>query len=269
MPACDVVIVNFNTGELLSECVDAVKKSLHPVNIFLIDNHSSDTSMQPFKGESEIQVHLRQKNFGFASSVNYGAEKGESEFILILNPDCIIEPNTIELLIADFKNSEKLGMVGCLVTNSDGTEQKASRRQLPTFWRTLMTVSKLEKLSNRVPILKGVNLNHQEMPSTNLKVEAISGAIMLVKRTVFEELDGLDEKFPMHFEDLDLMKRIQSLGYEISFNPNVKVKHYQGVSSQTNPRVEKMKRQGLLRYFKKHGTSLSHWIIKKALKKSL
>ena len=161
-----------------------------------------------------------------------------------------------------FNTDENLAIVGCRVNNPDGSEQRASRRRLPTFWRAVITFSGIEKLARFCHCFAGVNLNHQPMPHSWQNVEAISGAFILMRTEVFDEINGFDEEFPMHFEDLDLFKRTQDLGYKIAFNPNVSVIHHQGTSSRSNPKVSEMKKQGLQRYFYKHCSTLSYLLVK-------
>lgn len=261
MPDCDVVIVNYNAGELLAKCVDAVTNSLQSVNVFIVDNNSSDDSMDFPVQTPKVQKIYRKHNHGFAKSSNYAARLGRSEFLLILNPDCLLEAETLPVLLNELTSHAKFAMMGCLICNPDGSEQRAARRRLPTFWRTFFTVTRLEKLAKVLPFFAGVNLSHKKLPQNTEKVEAVSGAFMLLRRKVFEELEGFDELFPMHFEDLDLMKRLQERGWTIGLNPNVKAIHYQGTSSKSNPNVEAMKRQGLCRYFAKHEPVWSHKIV--------
>ena len=262
MKTCSVVIVNYNTGTLLATVVKAAAQNIAVKDIIIVDNYSQDNSMDSVTESSQIKKYFRKKNHGFASSCNYGRSKTQSEYILFLNPDCLVSEETISALLEKFKTDKDCAMVACRVNNPDGTEQRASRRRLPTFWRAIKTFTGLERLARLCHCFAGVNLNHQAMPKTWQTVEAISGAFILMRTKVFDELAGFDEKFPMHFEDLDLFKRCRDLGYKIAYNPNVSVIHYQGTSSLSNPNVAKMKKQGLQRYFYKHCSKLSYILLK-------
>jgi hypothetical protein len=246
---------------MLSEVTDAVSKSLQAVKIVIVDNYSTDDSMAKVESNSFISKFFREKNYGFADSCNYGAKLANTSFVLFLNPDCFVQPDTLTLLLSDLNKNQQAAIIGCLVCNPDNSEQRASRRRLPTFWRTFKSVTKLEKLAKYSEMFSGVNLSHQKMPKSTTEVEAISGAFILMKTASFNEIGGFDKDYPLHFEDLDLFKRTIDQGYKILFNPNVKVIHHQGTSSKSNPKIDELKRIGIKRYFKKHGSKISQIII--------
>jgi GT2 family glycosyltransferase len=262
MISCTVIIVNFNTGKLLKQAVEAALSNNSIQELIVVDNNSSDGSMELLQESDRLNKIHREKNHGFAASCNYAAQYAKSEILVFLNPDCIIASSTIGDLLISIENDDKAAIIGCLVNNPDGTEQRASRRRLPTFWRAIKTFTHIEKLAGYFHRFAGVNLNRQPMVKNITNVEAISGAFILIKTKVFDELCGFDEKFPMHFEDLDLFKRTKDKGYNIIFNPNVSVIHHQGTSSQSNPKVAEMKKQGLQRYFYKHCSKISYFIVK-------
>ncbi len=282
MTTCSVIIVNYNTGKLLKQAVDAALSNDGVNEVIVVDNHSKDQSMDLIDESDRVKKYFRKKNYGFAAGCNYGAklaiqETGQEvgqDILLFLNPDCIVQQNTIDELASalckqeykqEYKQEQKqarVGIIGCRVNNPNGTEQRASRRRLPTLLRAIKTFLKIEKLAKYCQCFAGVNLNHLPMPKEIQQVEAISGAFIMMKAVVFNEINGFDEKFPLHFEDLDLFKRTHDLGYAILFNPNVEVVHYQGTSSQSNPKVEEMKAMGLQRYFYKHCSVFSYFLVK-------
>lgn len=262
MNSCAVIIVNYNTGKLLSQVIDCVIKAEGVDEIIVVDNNSSDNSMEQLPNSSKIKKHYRKQNHGFGASCNYGATLTQADYMLFLNPDCLIGKNSVSLCLETFKQNRKAGIVGVRVNNPDGSEQRATRRRLPTFWRAMKSYTKIENLANYCNCFAGVNLSHQPMPKTTQKVEAISGAFIMIKADVFNELNGFDEEYPMHFEDLDLFKRTFDNGNEVVFNPNICVIHHQGTSSKTNPEVSQMKKKGLVLYFCKHHTPFIAGIIK-------
>ncbi|VAW40264.1 hypothetical protein MNBD_GAMMA01-408 [hydrothermal vent metagenome] len=259
---CSVIIVNYNTGNMLKTVVAAVLSNQGVDRIIVVDNNSTDNSMSLLGEDSKLLKYYRKTNHGFAASCNYGSQFTNSEYLLFLNPDCIITTNTISTLITSLQQHTKAAIIGCRVNNPNDSEQRACRRRLPTLWRTIKTFTKLERLAKHCHCFAGVNLNHLPMPQTTTKVEAISGACILIKSKVFKQIQGFDERFPLHFEDLDLFKRILNQGYEILFNPNITVIHHQGLSSQHNSRVPVLKKQGLIRYFQKHCSPSAYLTIK-------
>jgi GT2 family glycosyltransferase len=259
---CSIVIVNYNTGDILNQVVSKIINSPVVDKIVVVDNCSTDNSMDLLKTHSKLEIHLRKQNHGFAKSCNYGATCSSSNSILFLNPDCYIENDGLVNLIDDLEKNTNSGVIGCMVKNPDGTEQRASRRRLPTLIRAIKTFTGIEKLAKYCHCFAGVNLIHQPLKQQTHFVEAISGALILIKTSVFNEINGFDESYPMHFEDLDLFKRCQDSGYSIMLNPIVEAVHYQGVSSLSNPLVEQFKKLGLQRYFYKHCSYFSYLIIK-------
>jgi GT2 family glycosyltransferase len=262
MKSCSVIIVNYNTGELLKQSVDAILKNDKVIEVIVVDNNSFDRSMDLLEKSTILKKYFRKENYGFAASCNFGAKLAKGDTLLFLNPDCIVNDNILEKLFININDYKNTAIVGCRVNNPNGTEQRASRRRLPTFWRAFKTFSGLEKMAKQFNFFAGVNLDHLKMPDSWQYVEAISGAFIFIKTKVFDEINGFDEKYPMHFEDLDLFKRTRDIGYKIAFNPNVSVIHHQGTSSQSNPRVAEMKKQGLQRYFHKHCSRMSYFIVK-------
>ena len=261
MNSCAVIIVNYNTGKLLSQVIDCVIKAQGVDEIIVVDNNSSDNSMEQLPDNPKIKTILRKTNAGFGSSCNLGAKHAQSEYLLFLNPDCLIQKDSIVESVKTFNKSCKLAIVGALVKNSDGTEQQATRRDLPTLWRAIKTYTKIEKLAKYCGCFAGVNLNYKPMFKQAKQVEAISGAYIFINASIFKELGGFDEGFFMHFEDLDLCKRTSDAGYNIVLNPLIKVTHHQGTSSQSNTKVGYYKKQSLVRYFRKHHCFISYRLV--------
>ena len=262
MKQCAVIIVNYNTGEILKFAYQAVLKNLKVKEIIVVDNASQDNSMDLLVDDKRLTKHYRKENHGFASSCNYGSQYVGSEYILFLNPDCIIKDNTISTLIGDLEEDSNAAIVGCMVNNPDGNEQRAARRRLPTLLRAIKTFTKIEKLAKWCHCFAGVNLNHAPLKKNTYEVETVSGALILVRASVFKELKGFDENFPLHFEDLDLFKRTKDRGYKTLLNTSVSVIHHQGTSSQSNPKVEQYKKKGLERYFQKHCSVFAYKMVK-------
>jgi len=259
---CTIIIVNYNTGEILNQVVSNIINCAIVEKVIVVDNCSVDNSIAMLKTHDKLQVYLRNYNHGFAKSCNYGAKYSNSDYLLFLNPDCYIENTGLERLVEELKKNSNAGIIGCMIKNPDGSEQRASRRRLPTLLRAIKTFTGIEKLVKFSHYFAGVNLSHEVLKHQTYNVEAISGALILIKSKLFKEINGFDEDFPLHFEDLDLFKRCIENGYSILFNPIVEAVHYQGTSSQSNPAVEQFKKIGLQLYFYKHCSYFSYLIIK-------
>jgi len=258
MSKISAIIVNYNAGPILKKAVNSLLCSASVTKIIVIDNDSKDNSLKDIENLAGLQSRLvcirNSKNLGFAKACNIGiAANGESDYLLLMNPDCIIDKDALEKLLSCIKSSLQVGMVGPLLLNPDGTEQAGGRRAVPTPWRSFVRTVKLSKLSKRYPHLFSDFLLHQKpLPDSSIEVEAISGSCMLVRRDVLLDVGLLDAGYFLHCEDLDWCMRLHQKGWKIMFVPDALVIHYKGVCSKTRPIfVEWHKHKGMLRFYNK------------------
>jgi nucleoside-diphosphate-sugar epimerase/GT2 family glycosyltransferase len=247
-----VVIVNYNAGEVLRECVASAQRQAD--QIIVVDNASVDNSIAALRSAfPAIEVICMERNLGFAAACNVGAQVADCGHILFLNPDCILEANAISILLAAVHSSDDVGMVGGLLTDTDGTEQCGGRRAVPTPWRSFVKAFGLSALSNRYPrLFSDFVLHKQPLPKHPVEVEAISGACMLARRDALENVGLLDEGYFMHCEDLDWCMRFRQKGWKILFVPDARMVHYKGHCSRSRPIfVEWNKHKGMIRFYRK------------------
>jgi len=249
-----VIIVNFNCGRLLTDCVRSVLASTVPVQVIVSDNGSTDGSIQYLRDkvtDERLQINMNGKNLGFARASNVVLPNADGDIILFLNPDCQIYPNTIKNMQNIVVQDSDAGMAGCLIRNTDGSEQAGCRRRVPTPVRTLIRVLHLD---HPFPFLreKGMLLHQEPLPDLPQPVEAISGAFMLVKREALEDVGLMDESYFLHCEDLDWCMRFRKQGWKILFVPDIEVTHAKGVCSRGRAvRVEWHKHKGMVRFYRK------------------
>lgn len=251
-----VIIVNYNGGPLLSECVRCALDSTVPVEVFVSDNASTDTSLIELRlalgGHPRLHILENPSNLGFARANNRALELSGHEFILFLNPDCILAPDTLARMLALFDADADVGMAGCLIRNPDGSEQPGCRRSIPTPWRTFVRLSGLGRLGDENPRFENYLHIGKPLPDEPVRVEAISGAFMLVRREALRRVGPMDEGYFMHFEDLDWCLRFKQGGWKILFEPRVEVMHVGGVCSASRPMaVEYHKHRGMARFYRK------------------
>jgi len=173
------------------------------------------------------------------------------EYLLFINPDITIKAGMIDHLCLIMAGRPDAGMLGILIRNPDGSEQRGCRRYLPDPRRSLMHILAIDRFDRRTEIA-GFNLTATPLPSGIAQVEAISGAFMLVRRRALEEVGGWDEGYFLHCEDLDLCMRFKQCGWQVLFVPDESVTHIQGVSSRQRPLfVLWQKHRGMWRYFTK------------------
>lgn len=255
-PLVSVVIVNFNAGPILADCVKSALDSTVPVKVIVADNASSDGSVPSLKNllghDPRLTIMENAENLGFARANNRAFAFVEGEYVLLLNPDCVIKPDTLARMMSAMDGHPSAGMAGCLIRNLDGSEQRGCRRSVPTPWSSLAQVTGLGRIFPGDPRFQSFNQTNLPLPDGPVYIEAISGAFMLVRMKALGEVGPLDEGYFMHCEDLDWLMRFSQKGWKILFAPDVEITHAHGVSSAGRPfRVEWHKSRGMIRFYKK------------------
>lgn len=232
MKPISVIIVNFNTGSLLSSCVASVLASNIPVQVIVADNGSQDSSIAELKinfaEDPRLTLIENHENLGFAKANNVALPFTQGDFILFLNPDCIIRPDTLEQMLLVLTEHPEAGMAGCLIRNPDGSEQAGCRRSVPTPWRTFLRLTRLSSLAKYHASFESYVQTGRPMPEQPVPVEAISGAFMLVRRAAIDQIGVMDEGYFMHCEDLDWCMRFRQRELAILFVPQVEILHVGG-----------------------------------------
>lgn len=250
-----VVIVNHNAGALLIDCV---RSSLaQSQQVVVVDNASADSSLTEleaaFPHEIRLQVIRTSRNLGFAAGCNLGIKAATEPVFLFLNPDCVLEDSSLARMGDVLQVSSRVGMVGGLLTNPDGTEQTGGRRVIPTPWRSFVRAFGFHRFAHYWPnLFFDFDLHKQPLPEYSIKMEAISGACMLVKREAVDDVGLWDEGYFLHCEDLDWCMRFRQKGWKIMFVPDAKVVHHKGTCSKSRPIfVEWHKHKGMMRFYRK------------------
>jgi len=248
-----VIIVNYNAGLWLTECVRSVLASSVPVIVYLVDNASTDQSLthlqQAFGEDARLQITKHSQNLGFARAANSVLSHTQGDYLLFLNPDCLLAKDTLEHFLDVMDHHPQVGMAGGLVRNIDGSEQAGCRRSIPTPWRTLVHILYLDKLFPKAP--KFI-LSSQPLPTHPVEIEGISGACMFVRRQALQMVGPLDENYFLHCEDLDWFMRFGALQWKILFIPEIEIIHAKGECSRRHPwRVLWHKHRGMIRFYRK------------------
>lgn len=253
--AVSVVVVNYNTGDLLVDCVREALAQARQV--IVVDNGSSDDSLELLEsccaGEPRLNIIRNENNLGFAAACNVGIKQSTEPYILFLNPDCVLGPGSLQRKVRTLDANPDAGMVGGLLLDADGSEQSGGRRAVPTPWRSFVRAFGLTGLANRWPrLFFDFHLHKQPLPELPVQVEAISGALMLVSRVAMEEVGVWDEDYFLHCEDLDWCMRFRQKGWSILFDPSAPSVHHRGACSKSRPIfVEWHKHKGMVRFYRK------------------
>ncbi len=247
------IIVNYNADSLLRKCVDSLLACPLDIEIIVVDNASSDGSLDGLSESPCIRVIRNPYNVGFAAACNVGMQASSAAFFLFLNPDCCFDPGAVATLLAALQSGEQVGMVGGLLINEDGSEQGGGRRAVPTPWRSFVRAFGLQRFAGRWPkLFYDFHLHKQPLPDEPIEVEAISGACMLVKREAVQEIGSWDERYFLHCEDLDWCMRFRQKGWTILFVPDARINHALGACSQSRRVfVEWHKHKGMVRFYRK------------------
>lgn len=257
-PVCSVLIVNYNGGPLLVDCVQAVLDSTAALNLEVLvwDNASSDGSAdllaEVVDGNAAVRLWRHPVNLGFAGGVNKLLREAVGDWVLLLNPDCLLSSSTIAEVLAALEADPQAGMAGCLLMNPDGSEQAGCRRRIPTPWRSLVYLTGLDRVFPDHPGFQSLALCRSPLPTGTVDVEAISGAFMMIRRAALQQVGELDPAYFMHCEDVDWCMRFRLAGWRILFVPRAQAIHAKGTCSRNRTIfVEWHKHKGMMRFYRK------------------
>jgi len=267
------VIVSYFTGPLLARAIASLKAQPEVSEIVVVDNGNWDGAVSKAAAATPegapVQVIQGQGNVGFAKACNMGAAAATGEALLFLNPDAVMPAGGVEQLLKDVETLDRPWLVGAKLIDPEGPEQQGSRRATLTPWRAFVEATKLYKFAPRHPYFRRFNLHADLCPPTLSKVPTISGACFFVSREDYFSINGMDEQYFLHVEDVDFCLRFGKAGGDVYFDPNVSVTHFKS-SSRVNPmRVEHRKTVSMLRYFRTHFNKEYpqpfHWLVWAAL----
>ncbi len=229
-----IIIVNYNVREFLDNALVSISKAAENLRheIFVVDNASDDGSVELIRSKFPgVKLILNEINIGFARANNIALQRAVGRYLLLINPDTIVQENTFQVMVDFFEKNPDVGMAGCKILNPNGTLQIACRRSFPT---PLIAFTKIIGLSSLFPnsrLLGRYNLTYLN-PEETYEVDAISGSFMMLRRRIFETVGGLDEEFFMYGEDLDWCYRIQKAGWKIFYVHSTQIVHYKGESTK-------------------------------------
>ncbi len=253
---CDVVIVNYNAGDLLTACVGSALVA-GAARVIVVDNASHDGSLSnveaAFAGDERLAVVRNQQNLGFAAACNIGIDATLAGTVFFLNPDSTITAPSLARMMEVLHSDAKIGMVGGFLSNPDGSEQPGGRREMPTPSNAFARAFGLTKLAKLFPSVFGdFRLTDAPLPRAPTPVAAMSGACMLVKRAAIDDVGRWDSDYFLHCEDLDWCMRFTLKGWQMVFVPDAPVVHEWGACSRSRPVfVEWHKHRGMLRFYGK------------------
>lgn len=228
-----VVIVSYNVSHYLLQCLDSIKSALRGIEgeIIVIDNHSRDDSVSLVRRcHPEATVIESLHNLGFAKANNIAIRQTKGDYVLLVNPDTLIEENTIKDVVNFLDDNQHAGAAGLMMVNADGTPAPESRRAVPTPMTAFYKFSGLCSMFPKSRRFGKYYLGFLPWDSPQ-RIEVVSGAFCMVRRTTLDAIGLLDEDYFMYGEDIDLSCRILKAGYENWYLPS-RIVHYKGESTQ-------------------------------------
>ncbi|MDI3340290.1 MAG: glycosyltransferase family 2 protein [Sphaerobacter sp.] len=243
MTCVSVVIVNYNTADLLAQCLEHVRASQvdRPLEIWVVDNGSHDGSADLVRERfPEVRLIVSPRNLGFAGGNNLALRRILAEappgpvrrtrYVLLLNTDCFVEPDTIAKTAQFLDQHPEAGIVGPKVLLRDGRLDLACRRSFPTPASAFWKLTGLARCFPHHPRIARYNLTYLD-PNQTYEVDSVMGAYMLVRLAAIDAAGLLDESFFMYGEDLDWAYRIKQCGWRVFYYADARARHYKGATS--------------------------------------
>ena len=248
-----IIIVSYHTGPVLKDCVRAARRSALTSDIVIVDN-GNDTRTQAWmdacaQADDAITIIRGHGNIGFARACNAGARASKGTHLLFLNPDAVLQDGALEALHRALAEAPEGSVAGARLLNTDGSEQRGSRRGRLTPWAALVSMTGLSRLERLHPVFTNMHQEKQPLPDGPVAVHSVSGACLLIAREDFERLGGYDEGYFLHVEDLDLCRRVRKAGGQAVFVPDAEAVHHGSTSSVHRLVVDWHKAKGLARYY--------------------
>jgi N-acetylglucosaminyl-diphospho-decaprenol L-rhamnosyltransferase len=245
-----VAMVSYCTGAVLFQAIDAVLADPAVERLALVDNGNppEDRAALAKRAASEPRLTIieGQGNVGFAAGCNLAVRHLESDYLLLLNPDCVLSEGALASFRAELTSRSRAALLGAVMVDEKGNVQRATRRNLPTLVNVLGEGLHLGRFGwPRIEIAGDLPLLVEPLP-------AVSGAAMFLTRENYWALGGLDSGFFLHVEDLDFCARFGAAEGEVCLVPKIRIRHVRSSSRVSALTVEWHKTKGFRRYFRKH-----------------
>lgn len=267
-----IIIVNYNTADILKECVESVFKYEDPneFEIIIVDNASTDHSPEVVNSLSgqhpNVKALLLNKDEGFSHANNEGYKLSSGEYILIMNPDIIFTESILKKLVSDFETERSLGAVSPVLLGRNGVFQRNYFQRYPSVMQFILFHSIFGKFFHRFPSLMNRYLENQDIntKSGNIEyVEQIPCAFFLTQKEIFENVGKMDEGYKLFFEDVDLSYQINKT-HKLGIDTRLNVTHLGGESFKTDDNWNLYGRfiTGMIYFFNKNYSGVRSFALK-------
>lgn len=230
-----IIIVNYNVRHFLKRCIESIYNSkVQDLNIevFVVDNASIDGSNDMIRSDFEdVKLIANSQNVGFAVANNQAIKVARGKHVLILNPDTVLQEDTLQICFTYMENHFSVGAIGVKMIDGAGKFLPESKRDLPTVWNSFAKLSGMAALFPTSSIFNGYALGHLDQ-NKNHSIQVLCGAFMYVRKSVIDAVGMFDERFFMYGEDIDWSRRIVEGGHEIHYLSDTTIIHYKGESTK-------------------------------------
>ncbi|MDL2308822.1 glycosyltransferase family 2 protein [Bacteroidales bacterium OttesenSCG-928-B11] len=229
-----VIIVNYNVKYFIEQCLISVYQALQNIEseVFVVDNNSTDGSLELLKTRfPQINLIENKENVGFSKANNQALAVAQGEYALLLNPDTLVEEDTFVKCLDFMDKTADAGALGVKMVNGKGEFLPESKRGLPLPNVAFYKIFGFSKLFPKSKKFSSYHLTHLSPDETNA-VDVLSGAFMLMRKSLLDQIGYLDEDYFMYGEDIDLSYRITKAGYKNYYFPETEIIHYKGESTK-------------------------------------
>ena len=255
-PEISIVIVNFRSANFTRKCLQSIDAggARPAVEIFVVDNNSDDGCGQMIRREFRDVTFIQSgRNLGFAGANNLGAARAKGEFLLFLNPDTEIQGTAIQGLLRALRSDLDAAMAGAMLLNSDLSLQTTSITAFPSILNQILGTDSLRRRCPKASLWGMRPLFEKHVAP--VAVDAISGACMLIRKSVFNAVRGFTPDYFMYAEDLDLCLKVHQAGWKVLYVPGATIVHHGGQSSssrQESNYAAVMIRESMAKFMKIH-----------------
>jgi GT2 family glycosyltransferase len=222
----DIIIISYKNPDMTINCVNSIfENNINKYNIIIVDNASPDDTVSVLKSAlSDVKIICNDRNLGYAGAINIGAEYCSSEFLIVSNNDVIYRPGVLDTLIRNLQENHSIAVIGPAQEYPDGKRQ-ISYGNYPGYkliFNRFLLLDTFNRWFNK--LLKLLKIKSEDI----VNVDYVDGAVMVIRKDVFDKLNGFDEDFFFYSEESDFCYRAKSLGYRVAGNRDVIVTHYRG-----------------------------------------
>lgn len=249
-----IIILNYNAKKFVLDCIQSIeraKKNDYLWEVIVVDNASTDGSVEAIRNFQftrlnsakraifNFQIIRNKKNLGFSKGNNVAIPQAKGRYLLFLNPDTVVQSNTLSYMISFMDENPDVGAATCQLKLANGDLDEASHRGFPTPWNAFCHFFGLEQLFPKSRLFSGYALGYLSRDTTH-EIDALTGAFMLVRLEAGEKVGWWDEDYFWYGEDIDFCYRLKENNWKIMYVPKVSILHYRGVSSGVKKHSQKV-----------------------------